>query len=395
MSAPRKSPSTRRGAPPRTVLLATLASLAALAAPGAAQDDGARKRTLADLRQELAARMRAARDAEKPRAAVQAALEAQARELEQFVAREATGDDVHNGRLMLADTWLALRQPDKAKEALAAIDVDKTPALALLAAAELAGAIGMDEHRARLIDAALAKKTPFQERMAIGMHLMTALQEVERGEKVFADAFAAATDDEQRAEVRWYQVAALREREDRDDEAYYKALEKLAREFPDTTWGGIARDRIKAAEHAIGKPPVPLTLTTTDGKTIALADLKGKVVILDFWASWSDHAEEVETFLRDLHETWAEKGLQIVGISLDDTRGDFEGFVSRLKLPWPQVFDGRGWLTHAALRYNVEAIPNVMVLDRAGNIVGHNLLPTNPDERKRIERMVSDAIARQ
>ncbi|MEZ5965675.1 MAG: TlpA disulfide reductase family protein [Planctomycetota bacterium] len=361
---------------------------------GAPGQESAPPRTLLQLRQGFAARMDAARKSDGAREAQLKVLAEQARELESFLEHEAKGDDVFNGRLMLVDTFLALGQADAAKTALAGFKPDKTPALALVAAAQLAQMLGEDDQRRRFVDAAIAKPAPFEERMALGMHLLTVLREVDKGDRIFADAFAAAKDDEQRARVRWYQVAALREREDRADDAYYKALDALAKEFPDTEFGSIARDRIAAAEHAPGKPPVPLHLVTTKGEKLSLRDLEGKVVILDFWASWSDAAPSIERFLQGLQEKYGDQGLRIVGISMDDVRAEYEAFVDRTKPSWPQVFDGRGVMTAPALRYNIEAPPSVMVIDRTGRIVAHNLLPIGEEEQSRVEGMVKEALAR-
>ncbi len=371
-----------------------LLSVVALSTLPIFAQEAAKPRTLAELRQHLAERFREAQKQEKPRQAVQAALGEQARELDSFLQHEAKGDDVHNGRLMLVDTYLNLGDRDKAKTALTGLDTDKAPALALIAGAQLAQVLGLKEQRQAWVDAAISKPAPFADRMALGMHLMTVLREVKKGDKIFQDALDAAKDDEERSEVRWYQVAALREREDRDDEAYYRALDELGKELPKTTWGGIARDRVQAAEHAVGKPPVPLTLTTTDGKTLSLASLHGKVVVLDFGASWSEHADATADFLLELHGKHADQGLQIVSISLDDNRAEFDTFVQRKKLPWHKVCDGRGYQTHAALRYNVEGIPVVMVLDKKGLIAGFNLLPTEERDRKRIDELIGAALAR-
>lgn len=361
--------------------------------PTAAQQP-APPRTLDQLRQQLAERFQAAQRDDKPRQALEQALNAQAKELESFLQHEAKGDDIFNARLMLVETYLNLGARDQAKTALTALDTKQTPALALIAGAQLADALGLGEQRQAWVDAAIEKPAPFADRMALGMHLLTAMREIEKGEKVFADAFATAKDDEERAKVRWYQVAALGEREDRDDGAYYGALEAMAKEFPDTEYGGIARDRVAAAEHEVGKPPVPLRLTTTDGKTLQLSDFKGKVLILDFWASWSGPVDAVETFLLELHRKYADRGLQIVGVSLDDSRTEFDAFVKRKKLSWPQVFDGRGHMSAAALRYNVEIPPNLMVIDRQGLIAGHNLLPIGEAALASIETTVKDALAR-
>src|SRR5688572_9072906 len=152
------------------------ASAAALLALPVLAQQPAAKRTFAELRQQLAERFRAAQSQEKPRAAVQAALTAQARELEQFLQDEAAADDAHNARLMLVDTYLNLGNREQAKKTLTALDTDNAPALALAAAAQFAEVLGLTEQRRAWVDAAIAKPAPFADRMALGMHLMTALR---------------------------------------------------------------------------------------------------------------------------------------------------------------------------------------------------------------------------
>lgn len=370
---------------------ATLAAFLSLT-PAFAQTPAA-PRSFADLQHALADKLKVASKAENRRQAEQAALTAQAGELENFLAHEAkTLDDRCNARLMLVDTYRVLGARDKAKTALGSLDPAQTPVMGIVAAAQVAAELGMDTQRKSWIDAAIAKPAPFEERMALAMHLVSGLREVARGEQILKEAFTAAKDDEERAKVRWYEVAALREREDRADDAYDKAVEALAKEFPKTVYGSIAHDRSRATQHAIGKPPVPLELTTTDGRTIKLSELVGKVVVLDFWASWSEYADSAERFLLQLHEKYGEQGLVVIGVSLDEVRGEFDAFIAKHKLPWPQVFDGRGWQSHTALRYNIEGIPNLMVIDRAGLIAGQNLLPTNPDDQKQIEELVRKVI---
>ncbi len=355
--------------------------------------DPAPPRTLATLRMGMAERFQTAQRSPQRREAIEKVLADFATELASFLEHEAKGDDRFNGRLQLVDTYMNLRATDKARTALAALEVDDAPPMALIAGAELATALGMTAQRAAWIDAAIARPAPFEEKVAVGMHLMTSLREVAKGEKIFDDAFAAAKDDEERARVRWYQAAALREREDRADDAYYKAIEKLAADYPTTTWGGIARDHAAAAKHEVGKPPVPLTLQTTDGKTTTLAEHAGKVLVLDFTAAWSDRAPTATESLLRLYADDAARGLAILTISLDDDAAQHAAFVKERKIPWPQVCDGKGWLTHPALRYNIEAVPQAMVIDRQGNIAAMNLLTSDPLDQKRLQEAVEKALA--
>src|SRR5690606_989662 len=138
--------------------------------------DAAPPRTLADLRQQLAEKFRAAQQQENPRKALENALAEQARELASFLQHEAKGEDVHNARLMLVETFLNLGEREKAVATLEAIDAGKAPALALAVSAQFAEVLGLDAKRKAWIDAALAKPAPFDERMALGMHLLTALR---------------------------------------------------------------------------------------------------------------------------------------------------------------------------------------------------------------------------
>jgi hypothetical protein len=360
----------------------------AFAAPARAQGEPT---TLAELQATFERQLAAARAEAKPGEGLRPLLADQAKTLEAFVAK-AKGADRYNGRLMLVDLYLRMGERERAKAALAPLPEADTPALALIAGAELAATLGMKAERDAWVDAALEKEAPFRERMAVGMHLMTRMGEVAKGQKVFADALAAAKDDEERARIKWFEAMAIHEREDRDEEAHVDALRKLAAALPDTKFGGIARDRLRAADLKEGLDPIPLELTTTDGKKVTLADFKGKVLLVSFWASWADPQREVDALLKELHGAHAARGLAILGINLDAKRADFEAYVKEMALPWPQVHDGEGWETHAALRYQVEATPDIMLLDREGKIAGLHLFPVDPENRAEFVRLVKRAV---
>src|SRR5262245_27649669 len=202
-------------------------------------------RTLADVQHAFAAQREAlyAGDKAPTRDQELELRRRQSKELESFVAHEAAGDDRWNGRLMLADLLLGLREREPAIAALRGIDATQASGLLLLTAADMAARVNERELRDRLVDQALQRPAPLEERLAMARLLMTLLREVPRGEKLIADALAAAKDDEQRAQVRWYQCDAIRAREDLPENSYFDALDKLAKELPDTYYGSIARDR--------------------------------------------------------------------------------------------------------------------------------------------------------
>ena len=299
-----------------------------------------------------------------------ALMEQQERELTAFL-EQAAGDDRWNGRLMLADIRMGRGNRKGAVEALTAIDRNEASGLLLLTAAEMAQRLQDKDLRAGLVEAAMKRPAPVEERMAMARVLMTLLREVALGDKVIADALAAAKDDEARAEVRWHACDAIREREDLEENSYYVALEKLAKDLPDTYWGGVARDRLEASRFAPGSAAIAFTATATDGTKLGLAAMAGKPVALCFLAvldpSTPDLLRRIEAARKETPD------LQVVGISIDTDPALVAARGKELGLRFPLVCDGRGWMADLALRYHVETAPTVVVLDRKGRISALNL----------------------
>lgn len=352
------------------LLTVALASVLACLAAG---DEVLAQRSLETLVREHEQRLRKATSREQ----FQAAARGHAADLEQYLAKEAKGDERFDGRFLLVNTYLLLRERDRAKAALAALDATDAPALSLLRAAEWAGRLRMQTERGRWIDAALERPRGFLERMEVATFLMTRLVEVERGQQVFDAAYKAAKDDDGRATVLWHRSLAMREREDLPEGTYEQELKALAERFPATRWGGIARDRLRTFEFRTGVAPIDFDLRSLEGGRHTLGTYKGKVLLLHFWSSDDPTAPRVVRALKGAAKDFGPKGLRLLGISLDRDRDALKQSLEKLGVTWPQVFGGAGFESDIALRYAVERVPYLLLVGRDSKIAAMNLHPVD------------------
>ncbi len=126
----------------------------------------------------------------------------------------------------------------------------------------------------------------------------------------------------------------------------------------------ILTQRVKMKDLKI--KPVELKFTATDGKEVDLEKLRGKVVLVDFWASWcgpcvSEMPNVVATYAK-LHD----KGFEILGISLDQDKPAMEGALKKLGMTWQQYFDGKGWQNTISTSFGINSIPAAWLIDKKG-----------------------------
>jgi cytochrome c biogenesis protein CcmG/thiol:disulfide interchange protein DsbE len=115
----------------------------------------------------------------------------------------------------------------------------------------------------------------------------------------------------------------------------------------------------------VGDAPPDVAMTTLAGKPISLASLRGKVALIDFWASWCAPCKEEMPFLESLHKKHGSSGLVIVGVSVDSDRGKADRFIRDLKVTFPIVHDEK----HAvADQYEPPRMPTSFILDREGKV---------------------------
>jgi thiol-disulfide isomerase/thioredoxin len=108
-----------------------------------------------------------------------------------------------------------------------------------------------------------------------------------------------------------------------------------------------------------------------DGKEVKLSDYagKGKVVLIDFWASWCGPCVRAMPELITIYQQYKNKGFEIVGISLDESEESWKKATENLKITWPQFSNLKGWKEDCAVTYGVNGIPHAILIDKDGKII--------------------------
>jgi thiol-disulfide isomerase/thioredoxin len=117
----------------------------------------------------------------------------------------------------------------------------------------------------------------------------------------------------------------------------------------------------------VGKP-LDLRFTDIDGNEVNLKSYAGKVVLLDFWATWCGPCVAALPELKETYAKYHPKGFEVLGISLDKERETLQKFLKDEKMTWPQHFDGAGWENRHVKDYEIEGIPTMWLIDKKGNL---------------------------
>lgn len=173
-------------------------------------------------------------------------------------------------------------------------------------------------------------------------------------------------------------LALSKEFEDKDKEAleFYK---KVANAFPGTDAGEKAAGAARRLD-SVGRR-IELDGNTIDGKPFRLAALRGKPVVVHYWATWCEPCKQDTKLLRRLQASYQRAGLQLVGINVDATRESAVGYLKENPLPWVQLFEPGGLeSSRLAKVLGVQTLPTMMLIDADGKVVRHNVRAAELDE---------------
>lgn len=162
----------------------------------------------------------------------------------------------------------------------------------------------------------------------------------------------------------------------------YVALDKgLSEKYPNNTdiksfHGMVQQTTMMVAKTEaikVGNEAPELLLPMPNDKELALSSLRGKVVLIDFWASWCGPCRKEMPNVKKAYEKYKSKGFEIYGVSLDKERDAWLEAISKDGLTWPQVSDLKFWQSEAAQIYAVQSIPFTVLIDKDGKILATEL----------------------
>lgn len=137
----------------------------------------------------------------------------------------------------------------------------------------------------------------------------------------------------------------------------------------------VAQEKLLSEKAKIGELPLEISFTALDNRIVELKDLRGKLILLDFWASWCKPCLEEMPRLKELYDKYNKGGFEIIGICMDEEpkRDRVDEILLEMGVTWPQRFEGMGFQKDSLrLLYGINALPTMWLLDKDGMVIHQN-----------------------
>ena len=159
-----------------------------------------------------------------------------------------------------------------------------------------------------------------------------------------------------------------------DFEFFKQTDDKLYGKFTKSKYAQELHQKVeRLAKTAIGSTAPDIVLQDPFGKTVSLSSLRGKVVLVDFWASWCKPCREESPNVVAAYNRYRSKGFEVFSVSLDDNKDAWQKAINDDKLLWTHVSDLMKWNSSVVSLYNIDAIPFTLLIDGEGKILAKNL----------------------
>jgi thiol-disulfide isomerase/thioredoxin len=355
-----------------TRLVLTTALTAAVALAQGAPTAAARFKQLADAQQ---ARMQAV-----PRGDVEARNKAfgeRIGELQAFGKEFPKTAEAAAAALEVAQLAMMTKDEATAKAALAGADFGAADLPTTIRAMMAANTFKLTEQRDTLLQTAKtrAAREPVEARFELVTAIALGLKDQPAADALVAEIEASAKTDDDKAAVALGKAMQTRRSSGKPKPETVALLEAVAKTWPSTAAGKKAAAKLMAANLGPGSEPVPFTAKDLDGKDVAPADYKGKVLLIDFWATWCGPCMAELPHVLEAYEQHHAAGFEILGISLDRATDEekLRKTIADKGMSWRHVFDGKYWQAEVAQLYDVSSIPFTVLVGKDGKVVATNL----------------------